>query len=186
MSVVRLAFFVERIGGGRIEVEPLVPPGRNHHTYDPSPQQLARLARARIFFREGLPFENATLPKLASSFKNLELLDLSEGLELRALEAHAHGEGEAAGNETNHGDHERHENQQDGQGDAGQRHEEGQKDPHLWLSPRLMMRQADIQATFAPTTAAAAANRPSSSHPSALPIHDLFCPRAQVDFPALS
>jgi zinc transport system substrate-binding protein len=105
-----LADFVERVGGDRVIVEVLVPPGQSPATYEPSPKQMARLAEAPVYFRVGSPFEESFASKLASTHPDLQVVDLREGVTLRRMaEHHEHGEG---------CDH-------------------GQKgaDPHVWLDP---------------------------------------------------
>ena len=108
--------FVEAVGGSRVEAEALVAPGQDPHTYEPTPQQVARLARSRLFFLSGFPFENALVSRLRSTMPDLAMVDTREGIALRAMEEHEQGEG-------------------------GRTEEEG-ADPHVWMSPLLAMRQA--------------------------------------------
>ncbi|MDR1493268.1 MAG: zinc ABC transporter substrate-binding protein, partial [Planctomycetaceae bacterium] len=49
--------FVERIGGGRVAVEVLVPSGKEPETYTPTSENIRNLARCQIFFRVGFPAE---------------------------------------------------------------------------------------------------------------------------------
>ena len=108
--------FVEAVGGSRVEAEALVAPGQDPHTYEPTPQQVARLARSRLFFLSGFPFENALVSRLRSTMPDLAMVDTREGIALRAMEEHE-------------------------QGEEGRTEEEG-ADPHVWMSPLLAMRQA--------------------------------------------
>ncbi len=114
VSILPQVYFVDRIGGRRVETEALVQPGQSPATYEPAPRQMARLAGARVFFRIGVGFENALLPKIESILKNLDIVDTREGISLRALEGY-----------------EEHSSQGDG------------LDPHIWLSPVLVKRQAE-------------------------------------------
>jgi zinc transport system substrate-binding protein len=113
VSIPPLQYFVERVGGERVQAEALVKPGQEPHTYEPTPQQVARLARARLFFRAGFPFENALVPRLESTMPELSIVDTREGITLRAMEE-----------------------------DEGHAGEEGGLDPHVWMSPPLARRQA--------------------------------------------
>ena len=64
VSILPQEYFVERIGGKRVLVAALVQPGHSPATYAPTPNQMAMLADAQLYFRIGVPFENGLLPKL--------------------------------------------------------------------------------------------------------------------------
>lgn len=91
VSIPPLQYFVERIGGTRVEVEALVTSGQDPHTYEPSPRQVAGLARSSLFFRAGFPFENALVPRLESTMPDLTIVDTREGITL--MEEHEGEEG---------------------------------------------------------------------------------------------
>jgi zinc transport system substrate-binding protein len=84
-SIPPLQDFVQRVGGERVQAEALVQPGQEPHTYEPTPQQMAGLARARLFFLSGFPFENALVPRLQSTMPDLEIVDTREGIVLRDM-----------------------------------------------------------------------------------------------------
>ncbi len=109
--------FVERIGGDRVTVEVLVEAGQNPHTYDPAPKQIARMAKSSLYFRIGVPFEDALLRRVGESMPRLHVVDTSAGVPLRET-----------AEECNDRDHDHD-------------HEHG-TDPHIWMSPRLVMLQA--------------------------------------------
>ena len=83
VSIIPQAYFVERIGGEFIEAEVLVGPGQSPATYEPTPRQMSQLSNSRIYFRIGVPFEKVLLPKISSSFRQLRIVDTSEGVPLR-------------------------------------------------------------------------------------------------------
>lgn len=121
VSILPQIYFVERIGGDKVEVSEMIPPGFSPETYDPSPKQLQKLQDAVIYFRIGhIPFEKAQIEKLKGMNQLMKIVDSSEGVSLLRLAAHSHGEAE-------HKDEEG--------------HEEGD-DPHIWLSPKLVKIQA--------------------------------------------
>ncbi|HEV8631718.1 MAG TPA: zinc ABC transporter substrate-binding protein [Thermoanaerobaculia bacterium] len=63
------AWLVRRLGRDRVDVEVLLPPGASPHTYDPTPQQVARLASAQLVVEVGHPsflFERRLLDALTS------------------------------------------------------------------------------------------------------------------------
>ena len=118
VSILPQKYFVERVGGDRVEVDVLVLPGQSPATYSPPPQQLTRLARAQVYFRIGVPFEKSLIPKIESAMKDLLIVDTRDGIPLRKIEGDHH--------------HEEH------------NHHEGGMDPHIWLSPVLVKMQAEI------------------------------------------
>ncbi|MHB8809427.1 MAG: metal ABC transporter solute-binding protein, Zn/Mn family [Desulfobulbaceae bacterium] len=121
VSILPEEFLVTRIGGTRVQVETLVQPGHNMHTYAPTPLQMARLARAQLYFRIGVPFEPPLIAKLQRTVPDLKIVDLQEGIDLLPLEE---------------SDEEHHEHG-------------GDLDPHTWLDPNLALKQAQrIHATL--------------------------------------
>jgi zinc transport system substrate-binding protein len=82
-AVLPQAWFIRRIGGPHVDVDVLVGPGQSPHAFDPPPRQMARLARARLFFAIGWPFEKRLLEKAAAVNPNLKVIDTLEGVPLR-------------------------------------------------------------------------------------------------------
>jgi zinc transport system substrate-binding protein len=119
VSIPPQGYFVQRVGDERVQVEVLVGPGQNPHSYEATPAQVTSLAKARVFFRIGMPFEEALLPRLHSAFRQLEIVDTRQGVPLRRMEEHENAHG----------------------GEASRQDEEGD-DPHIWLNPRLVKIQA--------------------------------------------
>jgi zinc transport system substrate-binding protein len=122
------AYFVERVAGKNVDIQVLVEPGQSPHTYEPTPKQMAQLARSRLYFKIGLPFEERLVSKIGDTFRNLTVVDTREGIKLRAI-----GEWELGGEEEGGGEH----------------HDEdraGTPDPHIWLAPRLVKIQAEKMA----------------------------------------
>jgi zinc transport system substrate-binding protein len=123
VSILPAAFFVERVGGPDVDVSVLVGPGQDPHTFEPTPRLMAKLAEARVLFKIGFPFEEALIKKMGSTFKNVEVVDLQQGIKLRPIaEEQEHG----------HGEREKH----------GHSHEAGEMDQHTWLDPQLAKMQA--------------------------------------------
>src|SRR5258708_17333275 len=52
-----LRSLTEAVGGKRVSVKSLVPPGLDAEEYQPRPQDLARVAQARMIVRVGLDFD---------------------------------------------------------------------------------------------------------------------------------
>jgi zinc transport system substrate-binding protein len=119
-SIPPVRYFVQRVGGERVQAEALVKPGQEPHAFDPTPRQMASLARARLLFLSGFPFEDALVPRLKDAMPDLDIVDTRQGIALRMQEEHEE------------------------EGEEGEAHaeEEGGPDPHVWMSPRLAVRQA--------------------------------------------
>ena len=90
VSIAPQAYFVRQIGGDRVRVEVLVRPGASPATYAPTPKQLARLAKAKLFFRIGVPFESALVKRIWSAMPGVRVVDTSEAVK-RLTEDHGHG-----------------------------------------------------------------------------------------------
>ena len=120
-SILPQKFFVEQLAGDLAEVEVMVGPDMSPHTYEPLPQQMSRLSRARLFFTIGVPFEKAIEKRLKAVCPNLSFVATNLGVEYHQMESfaetHVHSE------------------------DCS--HPTGQPDPHIWLDPYQVMIQAD-------------------------------------------
>ncbi|MDR1959420.1 MAG: zinc ABC transporter substrate-binding protein [Planctomycetaceae bacterium] len=124
VSIEPQAFFVRKIAAYpnvenayHVDIETLVPPGREPETYAPSPEKIRKLAQCRVFFSIGFPAEQNLLPRLKSQAPHLRVVDVLEGLKLH--EDHHHHAGHAA-------------------------HAHGGADPHIWMSPALVKEQAGV------------------------------------------
>lgn len=73
------AWLAESVGGERVEVEVLLPPGASPHTYEPTPRQVVTLDRARLYLAVGHPhltFERRLSQKVFADREDLVRLDL--------------------------------------------------------------------------------------------------------------
>ncbi len=132
VSILPQAEFVEKVGGDRVRVVVMIPPGASPATHEPTPGQLRDVSEARMYAAvgSGLPFEEVWMDKIEAVNSDMLIVDCSEGIQLREIAAHNHNEeleGESSGEAgEEHGD------------DEGAEHEaeahEG-LDPHIWNSP---------------------------------------------------
>lgn len=90
VSILPQAFFVDTIAGEHVTVVTLVGEGQNPHSYEPSPSQMALLAKASVWLLSGTDFEVTLHPKVAKLYPQLKIVDTTEGMELRALEEDDH------------------------------------------------------------------------------------------------
>ena len=134
VSILPQKYFVEKIAGNTVKVEVLVSPGKNPHTYEPTPQQVMSLGNAKALFTIGVAFENTFLPKIQNTLTSLRIVDTSIGITKRTLESHDHHEDEVEGE---HHEDDHHEDEKE-----DEHHEDGVSDPHIWLSPSLVKIQA--------------------------------------------
>lgn len=122
VSILPQRYFVEKIGGQCVQVEVMVPPGATPETYEPRAGQMSALSRSRIYFACGVPFDTIWLPKIISVNPKILVIHTEKDIKKRALEAHSHP-GESV------------------KPQSGGSHEEP-GDPHIWLSPPLVILQA--------------------------------------------
>jgi len=83
VSILPLADFVERVGGEKVQVTIMVPPGASPHSYEPKPSQLMAVSKARMFVKvgTGVEFELAWMDKLTEINRDMLVLNSSEGLQ---------------------------------------------------------------------------------------------------------
>ena len=76
--------FVKRVGGDRVNVTVMVPPGADPHTYEPLPNQMKQVQEAQIYFQvgSGVEFELSWMGKLTSMNPQMKLVNSSTGIQL--------------------------------------------------------------------------------------------------------
>jgi zinc transport system substrate-binding protein len=101
-------YFASQLADTFFVVETMVPSGTSPETYDPSPNQMAGLSRAKAYFLIGyIGFEQAWADKLKANQPDVKFFDNSRNVTFIQTEEHAY-EG----------------------------HHHGEIDPHIWNSPR--------------------------------------------------
>ena len=82
-SIAPLADFVQQVGGKRVKVTLLLPPGASPHTFEPTPRLLAALAKAKMFIKVGGGLEFWADRIVAGAGKDsLHTITLTERLKL--------------------------------------------------------------------------------------------------------
>jgi zinc transport system substrate-binding protein len=123
-SIFPLADVVAQIGGDRVEVTTLLPPGQSPHGYESNPRQAEAVAKADLLVTVGLGLDPwAEQSADASGNRKLRRIVLGEMKEIQPLLQ------QTAEEEQDHhhpGDEHEHEH-----GHYG--------DPHLWLDPQVMV-----------------------------------------------
>ena len=111
VSILPQKYFVERIAGDLVDVNVMVGPGEEPHTFEPQPSQMEALSNSQIYFTIGVEFEDAWLAKFKNANPEMKFVDTSAGIEKVALL-------ESPSNQS-----------------ATTSNHEGELDPHIWLSP---------------------------------------------------
>ena len=145
VSILPQQTFVERVGGEHVRVTSLIRPGQSPETFEPTPRQVAALAKADLFVGTGMPFETAWMARLQAANPRMRVLDARQGLTLLPAEDHGHHHAPAAGpHPTDAG---------------GPTHVHDAGDPHVWTSPQLVARMSvNIRDTLAELDPAHAAD----------------------------
>jgi zinc transport system substrate-binding protein len=82
-SIRPLADFVRQVGGNRVQVFTLVPPGASPHTYELTPRQVVRVANAHLLVLNGAGLEYwAHKLVTAAGSPALQVVDTSQGIPL--------------------------------------------------------------------------------------------------------
>jgi zinc transport system substrate-binding protein len=85
VSILPIKYFVERVGGNNVDVSVMVRPGQSPETYAPTPQQMVGLSKAKIYYRIGVPFEDAWMKRIRRMNPSMQIVDLRKGITLRHL-----------------------------------------------------------------------------------------------------
>jgi zinc transport system substrate-binding protein len=123
--------FAGKIGGERVEVAKLVPPGISPHDWEPDPGTLAGLQAADVLLYNGLGLE-PWLDNVVESLGTTQLksINTTEGIEPLRGYVDKHAEEKQA-----HGPEEEEKKKQEAADEL--------PDPHVWLDPLLALKQAE-------------------------------------------
>ncbi|WP_233549511.1 metal ABC transporter solute-binding protein, Zn/Mn family [Lysinibacillus yapensis] len=132
-TVYPLSYFAQRIGGEHVNVSSIYPPGTNEHSFEPTQQDMMKLADADLFFYIGLGLEGfVENAKNTLQNENVKLVATADRIsdEQLAASAEEHGHEDEA---TEHED----ESETNTEEEGHEGHNHGDIDPHVWLSPIL-------------------------------------------------
>jgi zinc transport system substrate-binding protein len=83
VSILPQADFVRQLGGERVEVSVMMPPGTNEHNYEPDTGQLKALSQSDLYVKVGhLPFEDAWMERFISTNRDMLVVDSSQSIEM--------------------------------------------------------------------------------------------------------
>ena len=80
VSIAPQRYFVQQIGRGLVDVQILVEPGADPHTYEPKPQQMVALSKARLYFAVGVEFEAAKLKNITDLNSHMRVVHTEHGI----------------------------------------------------------------------------------------------------------
>jgi ABC-type metal ion transport system, periplasmic component/surface adhesin len=84
VTILPQAEFVEKIGGNRVSVMVMVPPGASPHSYEPKPDQLVQVSKAKMYAKvgSGVEFERVWMDKIINTNREMVVVNCSRGIEL--------------------------------------------------------------------------------------------------------
>jgi len=91
VSVLPLAYFVERIAGEWVEVEVMIPPGASPATFEPTFRQVEAVSRAVAYVQVGhpnFPFEAAWLDRLIAENPKMPVINASARVDQKVGDPH--------------------------------------------------------------------------------------------------
>jgi zinc transport system substrate-binding protein len=110
VSIAPQAWLVKSLTGDLADVQSMVNPGDDPHTYEPKPSQMQVLAQTDIYFTIGVEYELAWMPRLSNANGKMRVVDVTAGVNRLPSDNHAAGETSA----------------------------ENEADPHIWFSAQRM------------------------------------------------
>ncbi|WP_295073235.1 zinc ABC transporter substrate-binding protein [uncultured Fibrobacter sp.] len=123
VSLQPYATLLKMLGGARVNVVTLLPPGADPHNYEPKPAVIKAFSLAEAYFTDGSGLDKAWLPRFLGANKNVKVIDISRNIKWMKAE---------------HDDH--HHLHHD---------DESELDPHIWTSPmRLQLLALNIYESF--------------------------------------
>jgi ABC-type Zn uptake system ZnuABC Zn-binding protein ZnuA len=85
-TTTQVADFARSVGGDRVQVTSLLKPGVDAHDYEPSPADIATIARADVVLQNGVGLEEWLDDTISSSGFAGPVVDTSKGIQLRQVE----------------------------------------------------------------------------------------------------
>ncbi len=119
VSIPPQKYFVEKIGGDLVDVTVMVPAGAEPHTYEPKPRQLIDISKSAVYCAIGIAFDQTWLNRFRTANPRMLVVHTDKGIQKKPV--HMHGE--------------------ERENESGRHHE--YLDPHIWLSPPLVKKQAE-------------------------------------------
>lgn len=98
VSIEPQRFFLDTLVGDRYEVNTVIPLGSNPEAYDPSPSQMVKVGKSKVYYQIGnLGFENTWLKNIKYNNPDMLIVNCSEGIKLNEHQhdgEHSHPNGD--------------------------------------------------------------------------------------------
>ena len=134
---------VKKVAGDQADVTLLVPPGAEPHDWEPTASDLKKIGQAKVFFYNGAGLEPTDQILKKEITRDAMVVELSQGLDLLKLQDdddHDHDHDHDA----DHHDEDHHD--EDHHAEGHHHHHHGGVDPHVWLDPQNVMKEAAVVA----------------------------------------
>jgi zinc transport system substrate-binding protein len=128
VSIFPIYDLVRRVAGPDADVSLLLPPGRNEHSFDPTPKDIEAAAKAKVGVMVGLGLDPWMEKLMGDASPKARLVKVGDRVPTLTIKDDPIGDEEA---DKARGAHDEHD------------HEKGATDPHVWLDPeraRLIVR----------------------------------------------
>ena len=152
MKVVTTVFPVydvaKQLGGDKVDVSLLVPPGAEPHDWDPTSKDLKEIGTAKVFLYSGAGLEPTEKILEKDVLQKAEAVELSKALTLLPApdedeDEHDHDHDKDHDQDKDHKD-DKHDNDKAQKEDKHEHeHEHGEYDPHVWLDPMNVAKEVD-------------------------------------------
>jgi zinc transport system substrate-binding protein len=83
-SITTVGDFVRQIGGNKVDVTIMVPPGYEPHTYEPTTSQMVKVSNAAAYVKvgSGIEFETAWMDDILSLNPDMTVIDCAPGIDI--------------------------------------------------------------------------------------------------------
>ncbi len=79
VSIVPQETFVKEVGGDKVDIVTMIPPGKSPENFAPTPDTMEKLSNASIYFTIGVPTENVSiLPKIEDFNKDIKIVNMAD------------------------------------------------------------------------------------------------------------
>lgn len=116
-----LADITQNVAGARLRVGALIPAGADPHTFQPTPQDVARIAESQVLIANGAGLEAWLQEVLENAGGQQLVIEAAAGLVSREASEAAHA----------------------ADGHSEETHDHAEGDPHFWLDPISVIRYAE-------------------------------------------
>jgi zinc transport system substrate-binding protein len=144
VSIFPIYDLVKRVAGPDADVTLLLQPGRNEHTFDPTPKDIEATAQSKLGVMVGLGLDPWMEKLMKEAAPNARLLKVGDRVPTLTIKDDPIGAQSHHGDEDDDDDHDHdHAGAKDGGAKAAAHHdhddhdhEKGAPDPHVWLDPQ--------------------------------------------------